>query len=103
MYNRDRTDTMEFKVRTLHKLLLEKWHSEKKQKFCDWVSNLNKLDYFKATRSFYAELRSRSNLPELIGPVRDASGSLSTDLTQCLRNWQDYYENLYKKYHRFKS
>ena len=36
------------------------------------------------------------NIPEQIGPIRGHSGSLSTNLSECLRHWRDYYEQLYK-------
>ena len=43
VYNRDKTEAQEFKVRILHRRLLERWRTEMLQNFCNWISKLNKL------------------------------------------------------------
>ena len=91
------TEFRNFRLKLLHKRLLNQWSLEKQLKFKRWLSKLNKLGYSRATRSFYAELNSKSIIPEQIRPIRDLNGMLSTCLAECLKNWRDFYKNLYKK------
>ena len=86
-----------FKLKLLHKRLLHQWSLERQLKFKRWLSKLNKLGYTRATRSFYAELKSKSIIPEQIRPIRNKRGVLSPSLLDCLKNWRDFYKNLYKK------
>ena len=55
------------------------------------------MDISRETRSFNAELNSKSLIPEQIRPIRDRNGKLSTCLAECLKNWHDFYKNLYQK------
>ena len=97
-YRRGKTEALAFKLSLLHKKLLEKCHSERQLKFKTWLSKLNKLGYCRATRSFYSELSSRSNIPDnVIRPIRNEKGTLSTSLAECLNYWQAYYKKLYKR------
>ena len=65
-------------------------------KYSKWVHRLNTLDYSRATRSFYAALRSKNKSIEYYGSIRTETGSLCTTLHDCLDAWADYYERLYK-------
>ena len=95
-YRRDKTEALAFKLMLLHQKLLDKWRLEKQLKFKAWLSKLNKLGYHRATRSFYAELNSRSNTPDKIRPIRNKLGILSTSLAECLKNWREY-KALYRR------
>ena len=53
------------------------------------------MDYSRASRSFYAELKSKNNSIESFGPIRNELGQLSTNLHGCLINWASYYKKLY--------
>ena len=83
-YRRDKTEALAFKLMMLHQKLLDKWRLEKQLKFKAWLSKLSKLGYHRATRSFYAELDSRSNTPDKIRPIKNKYGMLSTSLAECL-------------------
>ena len=95
MYQNDRSDLLLVKLQILHKQLIDQQRSDKHRKFANWVKKLNILDYQRATRSFFAELKSKSNSVEHISPIKSRSGQLSTTLQGCLQNWASYYSNLY--------
>ena len=100
MYRREKTDILLFKLEMLHKQLKERDLLDRHLEYAEWVCNLNKLDYQKSTRSFYAELRSKNKAFEYYGPIMDAAGDLSTTLKGCLENWASYYSKLYKDTNR---
>ena len=87
----------------LHKQLLERDELDRHLKYAEWVCKLNKLDYQKSTRSFYAELSSKNKAFEYQGPIMDTSGDLSTTLQGCLENWATYYSKLYKNTNNLQS
>ena len=65
-------------------------------KFSKWIKKLNILDHKRATRVFYAEIRSKNITADHFGPVKNKSGTLSTTLHDSLENWAAYYSELYK-------
>ena len=96
MYQRDKTDILLFKLETLYKQLKDRDLLDRHLEHAEWVCNLNRMDYQKSTRSFFAELGSKNKAFEYYGPIRDAAGELSTTLQGCLENWASYYRKLYK-------
>ena len=97
MYQREKTDILLFRLEMLHKQLKDRDLLDRHLEYAEWVCKLNKLDYQKSTRSFFAELGSRKKGIEYYGPIMDTSGDLSTTLHGCLENWASYYSKLYKK------
>ena len=95
LYQRYKNDLFLARLQILHKLLIDQDILDQHQKYAEWVSKLNKLDYHRATRSFFAELKSKNKTSEHFGPIINASGDLSTTLQGCLKNWVSYYTKLY--------
>ena len=62
----------------------------------DGLATLIGMTLKKGRDFFFAALRKKANSPELFGPIRNKSGTLSNSLSECLENWADFYENLYK-------
>ena len=60
MYQNDGSSLLLVRVQILRKPLIDQQRFDKCQKFSNWVSKLRKLDYQRATRSFFAELKSKS-------------------------------------------
>ena len=54
------------------------------------------VDYNKATRSFFAELKMNSSGIENFGPIIDKQGKLSTSLKQSSENWKAFTLNYIK-------
>ena len=77
----------------MHKQLLDGDKFERQTKYAEWVSKLNQLDYDKATRSFFAELNSKSQVKESFGSIRDEDGNLSTTFQATLENWALFTQN----------
>ena len=97
VYDKYKLDLHAFKLQLLHRQLLQRNHWEQQVRFSNWLTKLNKLGHRKAIRSFYAELKSKIRVPDSIRPIRGKTGSLSTSLKQCLKNWRLFYKSLYKK------
>ena len=72
------------------------WKVESQKNFAKWLSKLNKLNHQQATRSFFSELRTRNRNPEAFGPIENNQGLLSKSWPECLKNWRDFYSELYK-------
>ena len=79
----------------MEKELYKQCEIEKQMKWAQWIKKLNALDYHKATRSFYAEVRGKCLEEEELGPIVNGEGTLSTTLEECLENWRNFYEKLY--------
>ena len=56
---------------------------------------MNDLDYQNRTREFYSEIRSRQRSKEEPVPIYNKKGILSDNLKDTLKNWSEYYRNLY--------
>ena len=83
------------KHQLLEKDLYAVWTEEKQTQWALWLKKLNNLDYTKATREFYTELRHRNSQVEEFGPIKNEEGVLSTSIEECLGNWRAFYEKLY--------
>ena len=70
--------------------MLDQDKYDKHLRFTKWDSKLNKLDYHRSTRSFYAVLRGKNRNIEYFGPISDQFGKLSRTLEECLKNWSAY-------------
>ena len=79
----------------LEKELYRLWTHNQHLKFIRWLSKLNTLDYYKATRKFYAELKSKNRDVEQFGPIVDKKGEISTSRKQCMENWRKFYADLH--------
>ena len=51
---------------------------EKNRRLVEWIEKLNKLDYSRATRKFYKEIRSKNKGGEQFGQYTFFSGGLDT-------------------------
>ena len=85
------------KLKRLEQELYTVWKQEKHRRWSKWVRKLNNLDHSKASRAFYAELKSKNTEEEHMGPIVNEKGQLSTSLTECLENWRSFYTKLYRK------
>ena len=85
------------KLKRAHNELLKAWKVEKQKGFTKWLAKLNKLNYQRATRSFFSELKNRHKRPEIFGPIENSAGKISRSLVECLKNWSDFYSDLYKE------
>ena len=94
--NRTEMEVLVQRLTFLEKELYTQWENNQHRKFARWLDKLNTLDYHKATRTFYAEMRSKSRDSEHFGPIVDKQGQLSTSLEQCLENWRQFYADLYR-------
>ena len=83
------------RYQSMEKELYAVWTQEKQRKWARWVRKLNNLDHSKATRAFYAELKSKKFEQEVLGPIVNKEGKLSTNIVECLENWREFYEQLY--------
>ena len=95
-YKSESTDMNLMKLRSAHNALLEVWKIENQKNFSKWLAKLNKLNYQRATRSFFSELKNRNRNPEIFGPIENSAGEISRSLVECLKNWSDFYTVLYK-------
>ena len=95
LYMRDKSDLLLCRLPILHKQLIDQDRLDKHEKYMFLVIKLNKMDYSRASRSFYAELKSKNSSNESFGPIRNESGQLSTNLHGCLNNWVFFYSELY--------
>ena len=84
------------KLRLAHTQLTETWKMVRQENFSRWLAKLNKLNHQQATRSFFSELKKRNRNPEVFGPIENSKGLLSKTLPECLKNWSDFYSDLYK-------
>ena len=96
-YLQRKTGKLHIRLHLLEKELTTSTNNDAHIHFNNWLSKLNKLDYSKATRSFFSELKQRSRDPEYFGPVKNSDGTLSTNLHECLQNWASFYSVLYRK------
>ena len=90
------TDLQLWRLQSLEKQLHKSWELERHKKFANWLKKLNVLGHQRATRSFFAELKSRNGYAEVFGPIRNKKGQISTSLKQSLKNWREFYQDLYK-------
>ena len=56
---------------------------------------MNELDFHKRTRAFFSELRKKYRTVELSGPIQNSFGILSRNLHETLKNWTEFYAELY--------
>ena len=56
---------------------------------------MNDLDFHNRTRTFFSEIRSKYRASEEMVPIRNRNEQLSTTCSETLKNWSEYYENLY--------
>ena len=92
----DSTELNLIKLRLAHNQLTETWKVVKQKNFAQWLDKLNRLNQQQATRSFFSELRNRTKNPEVFGPIENSKGILSKSWPECLKNWSDFYTDLYK-------
>ena len=101
--NRERGTSMEKAQELIEKLkrreqeLNSVCRQEKHRRWSKWVRRLNNLDHARATRVFYAELKSKNMEQEQMGPIVNEQGKLSTTGEECLENWMSFYSKLYRK------
>lgn len=93
--NIERSEFSYFVADNLEKLLNEQFRLEKNRKFSIWLRKMNDLDFQSRTRAFFAEIRSRQQTREEPVPILGKDGTLSDNLQDTLKNWTEYYENLY--------
>ena len=96
LYLRDVSDVMLMRLQILHKQMQLQYRIDSDLKFSKWIKKLNILDHKRATRVFYAEIRSKNITADHFGPVKNKSGTFSTTLHESLENWAAYYSELYK-------
>ena len=56
---------------------------------------MNDLDFQNRTRTFFSEIRSKYRDKEEMVPIRNPQGHLSTNCSETLKNWSEYYKKLY--------
>ena len=95
--NRKQLKILMHRYLLLEKELYNQWEIEKQQKWSQWIKKLNSLDYKKATRIFYSEIRSKKMEVEHFGPIVDREGRLSTTLEESIENRRSYYAKLYSQ------
>ena len=83
------------RYQSMEKELYSVWTQERQRKWAIWVRKLNNIDHSKATRAFYKELKSSNVDHEVVGPIVNKEGLLSTNIEECLENWRRFYEQLY--------
>ena len=91
----DRTNFSLFVADNLEKLLNQQYEHEKKKRFSEWLEKMDELDFRNRTRSFFNELSKKHNIHQKAGPIIDSSGNLSRNFDDTLKNWTEYYKNLY--------
>ena len=91
----DWTDFSLFVADNLEKLLNHQYEHEKEKRFSEWLGKMDELDFHNRTRSFFNELRRKHNIHQKSGPIIDSSGNLSSNFNDTLKNWTEYYKNLY--------
>ena len=64
-----RRNTLVQRYQTLEKELYKLNETEKHSKWAQWIKKLNTLDYTKATRRFYKEIRTKCEEEEHVGPI----------------------------------
>ena len=53
------------------------------------------LIFIIAPELFFSEIRSKYSVREEMGTIRNLDGDASTTTTETLKNWSEYYKNLY--------
>ena len=91
----EKSDFSLFTVDNLEKLLISQHEHEERVRISEWLKKMNELDFHKRTRSFFSELRKRHNISQKARPIFDGSGNLSNNFDETLKNWTEYYKNLY--------
>ena len=92
---REKSQLSIFIVGYLEKLLNAQHKREKDFNFDVWIRKMNDLDYQNRTRTFYSEIRKRYCTREEPGPICDEHGTISDNVDDTLKNWSQYYKNLY--------
>ena len=90
-----KTEFSYFVVDNLEKLLNLQYDHEEKARISEWIQNMNGFDFSNRTRLFFSELRKRHNVTHKAGPIFDSLGTLSKNFNETLKNWIEYYKNLY--------
>ena len=98
LYSKNCCDANLTKLRLAHKQLNETWQIETHKNFYQWLAKLDKLSYHQATRSFFSELKNMTRNPEVFGPIENSEGCISKSLYECLKNWSDFYSQLYQEH-----
>ena len=93
---KDKSNISIFKVQLLEKLLNAQYTLEKRLAFNKWLTRMNELDFQKRTRVFFTELRRKYKCTEMLGPILYSSGIVSRSLSETLKNWSDFYAQLYQ-------
>ena len=96
LYTRNGTALNLTKLRLAHKQLIDTWKKERQKNFTQWLAKMDKLNYQQATRSFFSELKNMTKNPEVFGPIENNDGCISKSLPECLKNWSDFYTQLYQ-------
>lgn len=97
IFDRKSSDANLWKLRFLHKELLKMWQIDQEKLFVNWLKKLDKLTYHHATRSFFSEILSKNKSLESFGPIENNQGKISGTVAECLSNWEEFYQDLYKK------
>ena len=92
---RKKSDFSIFVADHLEKLLYAQDKAEKATKFNEWIAKMNDLDFQKRTRLFFSKLHRKFKPVEQVGPSIDKLGNLSRNLSETLKNWTDFYSELY--------
>ena len=84
-----------FVADNLEKLLYSQYKIEKKKRTSQWIRKMNDLDFRGRTRAFFSEIRKTHITREESGPICNRYGIISDNLDDTLRNWSEYYQDLY--------
>ena len=85
-----------FRLQNLERAMKKEYYRAKNERFSQWLGKLNTLDYTRRTRTFFRELSRKQRDTENFGPIKDSSGVLSKNLTECLETWATFYASLYR-------
>ena len=75
--------------------MISQYRKENDYKFSVWLRKMNDLDLHNRTRTFFVEIRKRHKVNDEIGPIRNRDGTLSENVSDTLKNWSEFYQNLY--------
>ena len=89
-------DELVHRLSLLEKELYTQWKVTRHKEFAEWINKLNGLDFHKATRLFYSEINNKSRKTENFGPIVNKERQLSTSSKQRLKNWKEFYADLYR-------
>ena len=94
---KEKSDFSFFTVDNLEKLLISQHEHEERVRTSQWLKKLTILIFISvlSTKEFFTELRKRHNICLTARPIFDSSGNLSKNFDDTLKNWSEYYKNLY--------